>query len=155
LPSCEVLHQRHQHFERGLEAVFSAGGGVMTLVVVNDRSALSIVSDAMAGDALAKSVLAAADQLLRRIERRTRATALPCLLCDRGLLWRGEAPGAVAVLMPYGIDPVRTAVGMALCASCAEDRTRADTAQAIVAKLRDGMLPDLRVFYPVAEAGHA
>jgi hypothetical protein len=150
----ETHHQRPQH-EHGLEAVFSAGGGVMTLVVVNVRSAVSIISDAMAGDALAKSVLAAADQLLRRIERRTRATALPCMLCDDSVLWRGEAPSAVAVLLPYGIDPVRTAVGMALCANCAEGRTRAATAEAIVAKLRDGMLPDLRVFYPVAGAGHA
>jgi hypothetical protein len=77
------------------------------------------------------------------------------MLCDRGLLWRGQAPSAVAVLLPYGIDPVRTAVGMALCASCAEDRTRAATAQAIVVKLRAGMLPDLRVFHPMADAGHA
>jgi hypothetical protein len=55
--------------------------------------------------------------------------------------------------MPYGIDPVRTAVGMALCASCAGGRTRADTAHDIVVKLRARMLPDLRVFHPVAEAG--
>jgi hypothetical protein len=37
----------------------------------------------------------------------------------------------------------------------ARGRTRADTAQAIVAKLRAGMSPDLRVFHPIAEAGHA
>jgi hypothetical protein len=77
------------------------------------------------------------------------------MLCDDSLLWRGHAPSAVAVLMPYGIDPVRTVVGMALCASCTEGRTRATTADAIVVKLRDGMLPDLRVFHPMAEAGHA
>jgi hypothetical protein len=94
------------------------------------------------------------EAFVRHPVARTRTKALPCMLCDDSTLWRGEAPSAVAVLMPYGIDPVRTAVGMALCASCAEGRTRAATAEAIVLKLRAGMLPDLRVFHPMA-AGRA
>jgi hypothetical protein len=138
-----------------LRQVFAAGGGAMTLIVINQRSAVSIVADAMAGDAVARVVLSAADQLLRRIERRTRTMALPCLLCDDGMLWRGEAPAAVAVLLPYGVDHVRAALGMAICENCAGELSNSATAQAVVVKLRAGMLPDLRVLPAMAQIGHA
>jgi hypothetical protein len=88
--------------------------------------------------------------------RRSRANALTCLLCDSGTLWRGEAPAAVAVLLPYGIMPAKLAVGMGLCSGCAADRVELELAHAAVARFRaTGMMPGLRTFEPVAQIGHA
>jgi hypothetical protein len=44
---------------------------------------------------------------------------------------------------------------MAICSSCVADHSERELAHAAVAKLREGMLPDLRVFQPMAEAGNA
>ena len=70
-------------------------------------------------------------------------------------LWRGEPPAAVGLLTPFGIEPVRVAVGMAICSSYATDRSERELAHAAVAKLRGGMLPDLRLLPPMPQAGHA
>jgi hypothetical protein len=141
-------------FEHDLRAVFTTGAGVMTLTVIGAASAASIIAAVMEGDAAAEALLQAADRLLRQIHRRSRARALPCWLCDSGTLWRGEPPTAVGLLTPFGTEPVRTSLGMAICASCTAVRSERELAHAAVAKLRDGMLPDLRVFQPM-EAGHA
>jgi hypothetical protein len=146
---------QQQQFENDLRAVFEAGAGAMSLTIISPRTAFSVVVDAMNGDARAKLVLQATDQLLRKIDRRSRARALPCMLCDDGVLWRGEAPAAVGVLTPFGVVAVRTAVGMAVCADCATDRTEAELARAAVRKFRAGMMPDLRVLPPMPAAGHA
>ena len=147
--------QQQQDFQRGLRAVFVAGDGVMTLTIVGPTSAAAIVAAVIEGDAVARLVLSAADQLLRRVERRPRTAALPCMLCDDNVLWRDEAPAAVAVLLPYGVDHARAALGMAICESCAGELSNTATAQAVVARLRADMLPGLRTFIPAAEVGHA
>ena len=149
------MQTEQQRFDDGLREVFDAGSGVMTLVVLTARSSRSLVCDAIDGDATAKTVLAAADQLLRRIHRRSAGTALPCMLCDRNPLCRSEPPGAVAVLLPFGIVPVRNAVGLAICTDCTEARIGSALANAVVAQLRDGALPDLRALPALAQAGHA
>jgi hypothetical protein len=59
------------------------------------------------------------------------------------------------MLVPFGVVPVRTAVGMAFCSNCATDRSERELGMAAVAKFRNGAMPDLRVFQPMAEAGHA
>ena len=140
--------------EHGIRQVFAAGGGVMTLIVIGPTSAASIIVAVMEGDATAKIVLTAADRLLRQIHRRSRARALPCMLCDSGTLWRGEAPAAIGVLLPFGNAPA-TAIGLAFCPDCAADRPEAALARAAVAKLRAGWMPDLRILPPMAAAGHA
>jgi hypothetical protein len=149
-----MSEQQQEQFERGLREVFEAGAGAMSLTIISPRTAFSVVVDAMNGDTTAKIVLQATDQLLRKIDCRSRARAVPCMLCD-GALWRGEAPAAVGVLTPFGVVAVRTAVGMAVCADCATDRTEAELARAAVRKFRAGMLPDLRVLPPMPAAGHA
>jgi hypothetical protein len=126
----------------------------MTLTVLTSSSAGSLVDAAMTGDILARAVLAAADRLLRQIQRRSRARALCCALCSCHL-WRSQAPRAVVTLTPYDVVPVRAAVGMAICSSCAMDRSDRELSLAAVAMLRDGMLPDLRILPPMAAAGHA
>jgi hypothetical protein len=148
------MELQRQHFERDIRQLHEAGQGCMTLVIVTQASSASLVADAMNGDTTAKIVLNAADQQLRQIHRRSRPRALTCGLCDSGTLWRGEAPAAVGVLLPYGADPVRIATGLVFCASCAADRTARELGMAAVAKLRSDWMPDLRTFTP-AEAGHA
>jgi hypothetical protein len=135
--------------------VFDAGGGYMTLTIVNTTSAALLVAEVMNGCAHARAVLHAADRLLRKIERHPRVRALPCLLCDDNVMWRSEPPGAIGVLAAFGATPVRVAVSMAICLSCAMDRSDRELGLAAVAKLRDGMLPDLRVLPPMTAAGHA
>jgi hypothetical protein len=148
------VQTQQQQFERDLRAVFDAGGGCMTLTILTEASSVALVADVMAGDTAAKTVLHAADRMLRQIYRRTRRNALPCMLCDDGVLWRGEPPSTIGMLVPFGVAPVRTAVGLAFCSDCA-CRTQTELAYAAVAKFRDGMMPDLRVLPTMAEAGHA
>jgi hypothetical protein len=136
-----AIQTSQPRLERDLQAVFAAGGGVMTLTVLGPASAAALVAAVMEGDPVARLVLCAADRLLRRIERRTRTMALPCLLCDDGMLWRGEAPAAV--------------VGMGVCSGCAGDRRVGAITQMVVAALRAHMMPDLREFHAVAQIGHA
>jgi hypothetical protein len=145
---------QQQQFENGIRQVFDAGGGCMTLVILTPDASASIITDAVAGDATANAILTAADQLLRRIHRRSRTRALPCLLCDATMLWRCEPPGAVGVLVPFGVA-ARVAIGLAICCCCAEDRTETELAHVAVGRLRAGMLPDLRILPPMAVAGHA
>ena len=59
------------------------------------------------------------------------------------------------MLLPFDVEPVRTAVGFALCTHCAENRTSADLAHAAVIKLRADWMPDLRILPAMMEAGHA
>lgn len=146
---------QQQRFERGLRQVFDAGGGCMTLTVLTAASSVSIVVNAMNGDAAAKVMLTAADQLLRRISRRSRHNALVCTLCDGHVLWRGEAPGAVGVLTPFNVVPVRTAIGVGICSACVGDRSEAEIAHAAVVRFRPSWLPDLRVMEVQTQAGHA
>jgi hypothetical protein len=68
-------------------------------------------------------------------------------------LWRGEAPAAVAVLLPFGVDRILVACGMGICRDCVGERTSAEIAQMVVEALRVHM-PDLRTFTPVAQVGH-
>ena len=96
-----------------------------------------------------------ADVLLRQIHRRSQRSALCCTLCDVGRMWRNVPPHALAVLLPFGVDAPRAAVGLAICADCAESRTDAALASAAVEKLRSTAMPDLRVLPAMAQAGHA
>jgi hypothetical protein len=141
--------------QQELRQVFEASQGAMTLVIVTQQSAALIVAAAMRGDATATTALAAADRVLRRIHRRSRANALPCVLCDDNAVWRSEPPGAVALLMPYGVEAVRVAVGFALCTDCATGRAELDLARAAVARFRATSMPDIRQIAPMAVAGHA
>ena len=151
----ETAQQHQQHyFERGLREVIEAGDGAVTLTVIGPGSVRALVTAVMADDVLAKAVLQAADRLLRRIDRCSRARALPCLLCGDGLLWRGEAPHAVGVLTPYGIE-ARVAVGLAFCSECAAGCSETALGHAVVAKFRAEWMPGLRSFQPVAQVGHA
>ena len=110
----------------------------------------------MTGDTLARGVLAAADRLLRQIQRRSRARALGCMLCDDTALWRSEPPGAIAMLTPFDIVPVRSAVGLVICSNCVGDCSNATLAQTVVSRLRAELMPDLRVLPPMAGVvGHA
>jgi hypothetical protein len=107
---------QQQRGEAGLRRVFAAGQGAMTMTVIGPTTAAALLADVMTGDAGARTVLEAADRLLRQIQRRSRARALPCLICDDNALWRGEPPAAIAVLTPFGIEPVGVAIGLAFCA---------------------------------------
>jgi hypothetical protein len=127
----------------------------MQLTIVTASSSVSLLVDAMSGDATAKTVLVAAEQLLRRIERRSRNRPLPCLTCDSNTLWREEPPGAVAVLMSFGLKPIRTAIGVAVCADCVADRSGLELGMAAVAMFRSTLMPDLRVIPAPSAAGHA
>jgi len=149
----QVHATQHQLLAAGLQEVHAVGQGAMTLITIGPRAAAAIAADAMGGDAEAQHVLEMAAQLLRQVEQRDRATAMPCMLCDNAL-WRDEGPAAVGILKPYGVDMSRTVVGMVYCASCAAFRSERELGYATVAKLRQHMLPDLRVFDSMA-AGHA
>ena len=127
----------------------------MQLNILTEASSISLVVAAMSGGATAKLVLAAADRLLRQIQRRSRARALPCVLCDDGAMWRNEPPCAIAVLLPFGLQPVRTAVGMAVCSDCVAACSERQLAQTVVSKLRATLMPDLRVVPAPSAAGHA
>lgn len=144
-----------QRFERGIRAVFDAGQGVLTLSVLGPASSMSVVAEAMMGSATARTILSVADRTLRQIHRRSRRTALSCLLCDCNTLWRSEAPAAIAVLRPYDDEAARIALGMALCGVCVGDRDERELAHEAVSRLRT-WLPGLRVFQPTAGVvGHA
>jgi hypothetical protein len=140
--------------EHGIRAVFVAGSGAMTLTVIGQTSAASLVAAVMEGDATARISRSAADRRLRQIQRRSRAMAMPCALCAN-TLWRGAAPHAVGILRPYDVDLAPVAIGMAICASCGEDRSEAELGMAAVTKLRAEWMPGLRTFLPTPEVGHA
>jgi hypothetical protein len=146
---------QQQQLERGIQQVFDAGQGCLTLTVIGDKVAPVLVAEVLAGDVFAKAVLNAADKLLRKIQRRSRGNALSCLLCSNGTLWRGEPPGAVGVLTPFGVVPVHLAVGLAYCEHCATEHGEAALGSATVRLFRNTVMPDLRVIPPMAEAGHA
>jgi hypothetical protein len=147
---------QQQQFERGIRQVWDAGQGAMSLIILTPNASTTIVANAMAGDALAKIVMTAADQLLRRIHRRSRARALPCLTCDSAMLWRCEPPAAVGVLLPFGIVQVRIAIGLAVCSGCAEGHTEQEIAHSAADRLRRGCMPGLRLLPPMSVvAGHA
>ena len=149
------MQTEQQRISAGLRDVLAAGQGAMTLVVLTSDTAVSLVIDAMNGEAGARTVLNSADQLLRRIHRRSQRSALPCMLCDDRTLWRGEPPAAVIMLMPFGVDPIRAAVGAGICLSCADDRPRTELLHAAMARFRDGWMPDLRALPVMAQAGNA
>jgi len=149
------VQTEQQRFDAGLREVLDAAGGVMSLAIITTQSSRALVCEAVGGDATAKTVLAAADELLRRIERRSEQAPLRCTLCDRNALCRSEPPGAVAVLLPYGIVSVRNAIGMALCVACTESRSRTALANAVAAQLRTNALPDLRTLPAMSATGHA
>jgi hypothetical protein len=146
---------QQQQLERGIQQVFAAGQGCLTLTVIGPKVAPVLVAAVMDGDAFAKAVLHAADRLLRKIQRRSRGNALTCLLCDDNVLWREEPPGAVGVLTPFGVVPVHLAVGLAYCEHCAAEHGEAALGHATVALFRNTVMPDLRVLPVMAEAGHA
>ena len=141
--------------EHDIQQLLAAGAGCLTLSAVTQASAPALVADAVAGDRTSKLVLAAADLALRQIEQRSRDQPLPCLFCDDGMLWRDEAPAAIVVLLPYDVEPVHTAIGLAVCAVCTENRTAKDLVHAALTKLRADWLPDVRVLSVSAAAGHA
>ena len=148
--------QQPQLFEAELHRVLEVGGGCMTLVILGPKTSAALLRDVMADDLQAKGVLAAADRALRRIHRRSRARALPCWLCDSGSLWRLAPPGALALAIPLGILPVRVAIALAFCEQCVIDRDEDALGQATVGKIRDGLLPNLRLLPPMtAQVGHA
>jgi hypothetical protein len=135
--------------------VFNAGQGAMSLIVLTPETSVATVIAATNGEPAAIVVLNAADQLLRQVhDRHTRRTALLCTLCDNPL-WRNAPPHALGVMLPFGVDAPRDAVGLAFCASCVADRSDRDLALAVVTKLRSHMMPDLRVMSVMAQAGHA
>ena len=129
-----MLHHQPSdgRIEDGLREVHLAGDGVMTLSIVSSASAGALVTAVMAGDVAARTILTAADQLLRRIERRSRAWAMPCALCDDAALWRKEAPAAIGLLTPFGVECASVVVGLAICASCVGDRSDREIATAAV-----------------------
>lgn len=148
--------QQPQRFEAELHRVLEVGGGCMTLVVLGPKTSAALLRDVMADDLQAKGVLAAADRALRRIHRRSRARAMSCWLCDSGSLWRGAPPHALALAIPLGILPVRVAIALAFCAGCVADRDEDALGAAAVQKLRDGMMPGLRLLPPMMQqVGHA
>jgi hypothetical protein len=98
--------------ENGIRQIHAAGQGCMTLIIVSQKSTAMLVGKVMKGCPYARATLAAADRLLRKVHRRPRTRALPCLICGEAM-WRCEPPGAVGALLPFGIEPVRIAVGLA------------------------------------------
>jgi hypothetical protein len=74
---------------------------------------------------------------------------------DASSLWRKEAPTAIGLLVPFGVECPSVAVGLAFCDACAADRPERELGMAMVARLRAGPLPGLRIFSPMPQAGHA
>ena len=147
--------QREQQFEAELHHVLNAGAGCMTLIVLGPKSSLALLRDVQDGDAQAIGVLDAANTTLKRIHRRSRAAAMSCWLCGSRSLWRQSAPHALGLLVPLGVTPVRVALAMAFCADCTATGESALGAAA-VQKLRNEMMPDLRLLQPMMQqAGHA
>jgi hypothetical protein len=153
-----VTVQREQQFEAELHHVLNAGAGCMTLIVLGQKSSLALLRDVQDGDAQAIGVLDAANKALRRIHRRSRAAAMSCWLCGSSSLWRQSPPHALALVVPLGVVPIRAVVAMAFCGDCtaahAEDERRLGAVA--VQKIREGLLPDLRVLPAMtAQVGHA
>lgn len=153
-----MLQTTQQQFEAELHHVLNAGAGCMTLIVLGPKSSIALLRDVADGDAQAIGVLHAANKALRRIHRRSRAAAMSCWLCGDRTLWRGAPPHALALVVPLGVVPIRAVVAMAFCSSCtaahAEDERRLGVVA--VAKIREGLLPDLRVLPTMtAQVGHA
>jgi hypothetical protein len=144
--------QQQQH-EADLRRVLEAGGGCATLIVLGPKSSAQLLRDVADGDAQAIGVLQAADQLLRKIQRRSRANAMPCWFCG-GALWRCAPAAALGLLVPLGVVPVRSVVALAFCADC--NRDERELGKLAVQKMRAEMMPDLRLLPAVmAQVGHA
>jgi hypothetical protein len=147
-----------QQFERELHHVLTAGAGCMTLIILGPKSSIALLRDVEDGDMQAIGVLDAANKALRRIHRRSRAAAMSCWLCGSSSLWRQTPPSALALVVPLGVVPIRAVVAMAFCGDCTaaygEDERRLGAVA--VQKIREGMLPDLRVLPAMTQqVGHA
>lgn len=148
-----MLQTEAQQHEAELRKVLEVGGGLMTLIILGPKSSVALLQDVMVGDRQAVNVLEAADRLLRRIQRRPQAKPFPCWFCG-GPLWRCAPAAAVALLVPYDVVPFRSVVAMAVCKGC--NRDERELGMAAVGKLRNEMMPDLRLLPPMMQqAGHA
>ena len=91
-----------QQLELDLHRVFALGGGIVTLTLLHTPGAMAIVDEAIRGDAKAKTIMTAAEDLLRRLEELEAGSALACTLCDAGALCCGVLPGGIGVLVAVG-----------------------------------------------------
>ena len=115
---------------------------------------MAIVDEAIRGDGRAQTIIGAAEDLLQRMEELEGGAALACMLCHAGALSCGELLGGIGVLLPSGVE--HTACAVAFCANCTAGRSEAELTGDVVAKLRAGMLPDLRLLPPTMPyTGHA
>ena len=148
--------QQPQRFEAELHRLIAVGGGCMTLIILGPQTSVALLRDVADGDLQAVGVLAAADRTLRRIHRRSQARAMPCWLCGDSALWRNEPPHALGLLVPLGVLPIRVAIGLAYCEHCVADRDEDALGQATVVRIREGMLPNLRLLPAMTQqVGHA
>ena len=148
--------QQQAAFEAELNHVLEAGAGCMTLIILGPKSSVALLRDVQDGDMQAIGVLDAANKALRRIHRRSRAAAMACWLCGGSSLWRQSPPSALALVVPLGVVPIRAVVVVAFCSCCVADRDEHALGMAAVQKkIREELLPDLRLLPPMPQAGHA
>jgi hypothetical protein len=132
--------------QHGIRRLLEACDGCMMLAVCRTE----VAGLPRTGDRVADTVKSAAALLIRRIGRRSRARAAPCVFCDAPL-WRGEPPAAILVLMPFGLSEEHDVAGVLICARCAAGRTDCELTHRVI-----DLMPDARILPPpVAAVGHA
>jgi hypothetical protein len=148
--------QLNEGYEHDVRSVFADGAGCVTVCVSTERALPNFMAAAAAGVGFAATVVRVTREVLRKISCRSQDKALCCWLCDAPTLCRSEPPGAIVVMLPFGVDEPPVVAGLCLCRECCEPRDEAELGQAAVVRLREQWAPDLRVLPPlVAEAGHA
>jgi hypothetical protein len=141
-PPC-ALGNAHRLAVRRL---FESCNGLVTLAVLTAE----IARQPLTGDHVNDTLAAAATLLLRQIAGRSLADAAPCAFCTRPL-WREESPGAIGVMLPFGLGADSDAIGVLICVSCATDRSQAELVRAVLNRL-----PGARALPPpVNGVGHA
>jgi hypothetical protein len=122
--------------------------GLLDVSIVDARSGVELIADAIRGDREAAEVLQAVRQAAQRVREAPRRKPALCIYCPRAVK-RITAETVFGIAIPATANPTR-ALGFVFCAKCAADRG------ALAAKAVDGLKriwPDLRTIEVMAGPG--
>jgi hypothetical protein len=134
--------------ERNMHAMLAQGQGVWHIEIIFPWSVPRLHLRRAAGDEQAARLLSMLEQTFTEM-RKCKPPAL-CLLCDHTFR-KKHAPAAFVVLYPAVDDPHNSVISP-LCHPCAEG---ARLPERVTQKLREGMIPDLRVLAQPSAVGSA
>ena len=135
----------------GVQSVNDESGGLLDVSIVDARSGIELIAEAVLGDREAAGLLQAVRQAAQRVRQAPRRKPTLCICCPRAVKRIGPET-VFGIATPATPNPTG-AIGFVFCAKCAADRGT------LVAKAAEGLKriwPGLRcVQVTHGEGGHA